>query len=489
MNIAFVHCPMPYKTADLRRTYWTHFDARYYATHPRARLMQGDFWELPHWVTWLGGVLNHEGFTSLDVINLFAYSSGDCMKEVEIQSALVARPADVYLFSPITINLPNAYRVADMVKSLTPRSTVVFGGVTATPLREQVAAHPSVDYVIYDRGEYALPALLRALQSQITPQDVGNVVYQDAGGQIVTNSKVYPDMPVEQIPFPKVDLFPSTTGSDLRYIRQNYALGCPYTCHFCSIPTIGREPAYFPIDRVLSEIRAYKARFGAHHHVYFGDETFTLNPKRTLELCAALEAEGDIEYDCQTRSNCLKDRRMLTALYDSGCRWIEVGVETVNEEALKLSNKRCTTNGLEETLAHVRDAGLPTCAFVVVGFPNETLAAMRRTVDFVASLLERKLLHASYLYVLVPYPGTPMYHHPDRYGMTLRHHRYDLYGEDLEPVFDGTGATAEQVYEVYQEGVGMFSEAMKAPPYLGEVPDSFHDERTLYGKRPVYRAF
>ena len=91
--------------------------------------------------------------------------------------------------------------------------------------------------------------------------------------------------------------------------------------------------------------------------------------------------------------------------------------------------------------ARLRDAGLPTCAFVVVGFPNETLAAMRRTVDFVASLLERKLLHASYLYVLVPYPGTPMYHHPDRYGMTLRHHRYDLYGEDLEPVFDGTGAT------------------------------------------------
>ncbi|MEM7535838.1 MAG: radical SAM protein [Chloroflexota bacterium] len=100
----------------------------------------------------------------------------------------------------------------------------------------------------------------------------------------------------EDLPFPQVDLFPSSAGENIRYIRENYSLGCPYTCSFCTIQTIGMKPFYFPIDRVLSEIRAYRQHYGGHHHVYFGDETFTLHTQRTLDICAALKAEGDIHF-------------------------------------------------------------------------------------------------------------------------------------------------------------------------------------------------
>ncbi len=420
MHIVFVHTPVPHRRVEGRRRYWQTFDKRYYALHPNARLMKRFLFELPHWITWLGGVLAHEGFSSMEALDFYTdHAVLDGIDEAGIARAIAAHPADVYLFSPMTLNLPYALQIADMVKELHPRAQVIFGGIVATPLCEEVARHPSVDYVVVDRGEYALPKLLRALMSGEDVGAIGNLVYKTADSSVIAGGQRYPSMPVDQIPFPKIDLFPAATGDDLRYIRQVHALGCPFECSFCSIQTIGRKPSYFPISRVIAEIRTYQRHFGAHHHVDFGDETFTLHTERTLSFCAALEAEGDIHYDCQTRLSNLRDPRLPQALYRSGCRWVEVGIETAHQKSLDLTNKRSKASITEEALRRLRDAGIGACSFLIVGLPNETVDDMKRTLAWVCSLIERGLLHASYLSVLVPYPGTPIFDRPELFGILL----------------------------------------------------------------------
>lgn len=481
MHIIFVHTPMAHRRVPGRRLFWHNFDLRYYATHLNATPMENYLWELPHWITWLGGVLEQNGFTSMEVLDFYTHHGVlDGIDLNGIYDSLTDHPADVYLFSPMTPNLPHALKIADMIKALHPKSIVVFGGIVASPLYKEVVKHRSVDFVVIDRGEYALPELLKAIQDRGDISKVGNLAYRAVDNQVVTNPYRYPPMPVADIPFPKIDLFPRSVGEDIRYIRQVYALGCPYQCSFCSIQTIGHRPSYFPVDRVLSEIRAYRAYYGQHHHIYFGDETFTLHTDRTLELCEALEAEGGIVYDCQTRLNRLQDPRLPQALYNSGCRWIEVGIETANQQSLDLSNKRSKITQAEETLARLRDAGIPTCAFMIVGFPNESIEDMQRTVEWSCSLLNRGLLHASYLFGLVPYPGTPMYIHPERYGMTIRHRDYEFYHEDLLPVYDTRFATAEQMYEVFLDGVKLIGEAMGEKPFLGEMA-TVVNEKVSYG--------
>ena len=456
---------------DERREFWRNFDFQYNSTHPGLRPMRRAMWELPHWMHWLGGTLQAHGHTDLGVLDLYTEPGTvgrlGTLNSATVRASVRASPADVYLFSPMTVNLPFAYQIAEEIKEATPAATVVFGGVVATPLAEEVARHRAVDYVVVERGEIALPALLRTLAKKSDPSAVGNLVFQAPDGRMVRTGFRYPDMPAKDIPFPAVDLFDAAAGADIRYLRQVYALGCPYKCTFCTIQTIGRRPDYFPIERVLCEIRRYRERYGTHHNIYWGDETFTLYPDRTLRLLAALEREGDIGYDCQTRLNCLTDDRVLRALERSGCRWVEIGLETGVQSSHDRHKHHMKLTPVEETLLRVRDAGLAACAFTVNGFPDQTLDDMRRSVDWVCDLIDRDLLQASYLFGLVPYPGSAMYRDPDQFGMRLLHTDHGRYHEDLPPVFATAHATPDQVYEVFLDALKSLGQAMGKQPYFG----------------------
>lgn len=470
MHFAFIHTPMATLPVPERELFWRNFDIQYHAAHPGLREMKNVLWELPHWMHWLAGVLVHEGYTSLEAVDF--YSSATALSGINqqrVSEVLIDHPADVYLFSPMTPNLPFAFEIADVIKEIYPKSVVVFGGVIASPLYREVAEHRSVDYVVYDSGERALPALARALEGRTDVNAVGNLTYR-AGGKVVTNPLRYPAPHVGDIPFPKIDLFPRSVGEDIRYLRQVYGLGCPYKCSFCTIRTIGRKADYFAIERVLAEIRAYKEYYGEHHNIYWGDETFTLNPARTLELCAALEAEGNISYDCQTRLNCLNDAKMLKALRRSGCLWLEIGLETGNQESQSLYKQGVGLSSIEETLMKLRDAGLATCAFMVNGFPNQTPDDMRRSVDWLCELIAGDLIQASYLFGLVPYPGSDMFQNPDRFGMKIHHYDFKYYHEDMPPVFSSSFATPDQAYEAFLYGVKALAQAMSKKPYFGETP-------------------
>lgn len=370
----------------------------------------------------------------------------------------------------MTANINFAYEIADLTKSIYPESITVFGGVMATPLHREVVRHPAVDYVVFDRGEYALPSLLTIIQDGSDITKVGNLSYKDSNGEIVTNALRYPYTTVSEIPFPKIDLFPPSVGNALRYIRIVHALGCPYKCPFFTIQTIGRKADYFTIDRILSEIRAYKTYYGEHHNIYWGDETFTLHTGRTLELCAALEAEGNVYYDCQTRLNSLTDPTVVKALARSGCRWVEVGLETSNQESQDIFKQGVKIDTAEGILSRIRDEGIAACSFMVNGFPNQTLDDMKRSIEWACSLIQKNLLQASYLQVRVPYPGGDMYGHPDRYGMKIHHKKYEYYSEDMPPVFDSLFATSDESYEQFGEGLTALAQAMAKKPYFGEAP-------------------
>lgn len=422
-------------------------------------------------MTWLAGVLEDCGYFQLDVLDMQENECASSGIDVSsFTSAFQDSPADVYLFSPMTPNLPFALEIATVAKKVNPNAVTVFGGVVATPMRHQVAGDPSVDFVVHGRGERALPALLDSIVTGADPRTVGHLCYRLPDGNTVETDTSYPWLPLSEIPFPKVDLFSPDLGQDIRYLRQVYCLGCPYRCDFCTIPTIGRRPEYFAIPRVLAEIRAYRRQYGEHHNIYFGDETFTIRPERTKELCVALEREGGIFYDCQTRTDCLEDDSMLTAMKRGGCRWVEIGIESFDQDTQDQFKQRVSLQNLREVLRKMSDLGIPVCSFVVNGFPNQTVSDMRRSIELVAELIDTGLLHASYLFGLVPYPGSGLHANPEKVGMKIHHTDYRLYLEDMPPVYSTPYATPDEMYEAFLEGLVILGEAMGKPPVLGDWP-------------------
>jgi anaerobic magnesium-protoporphyrin IX monomethyl ester cyclase len=491
MRIVFVHTPMFAVPVEQRRSFWRHFDVQYHRAHPGLRPMRRSIWELPHWMHWLAGVLVARGYDEIEVLDLYTAEGllapgSDKLDETALQQAVGDHPGDVFLFSPMTVNLHFATQISQMVRQLFPRAVIVYGGVAATPLAREVAALPFVDYVVADRGEVALPALLDALKTRGDIGAVGNLVFRTRDDEVVRTPQ-YPHMHPADIPFPKIDLFPADVGQDIRYLRQVYALGCPYKCTFCTIQTIGKRPDYFPVDRILAEIRAYRSRYGDHHNIYWGDETFTLNAERTMTLLTALENEGGIHYDCQTRLNCLSDQRLLRKLKSSGCNWVEVGLETNFQESHEQHKHHMKVNAARETLKRVQDAGLAVCSFVVNGFPDQTPDDMRRSIDWVCGLIDDGLLQASYMSVLVPYPGSALYEFPERYGMALAHQDFSLYHEDMPPVFTTPLSDPDRTYDVFLEGLNQFAQAMdrSARSDGAPVPEDLSEYGTFWANTHV----
>jgi anaerobic magnesium-protoporphyrin IX monomethyl ester cyclase len=471
MHIVFVHTPMPTISVHQMRGYWQSFDIQYHSAHPGLRHMKNVLWELPHWIPWLAGVLSAHGFTSIEALDFYTMGSAfDGINRQTTHSILKLHPADVFLFSPMTANLQFAYEIAEDIKLIYPRSIVIFGGVVATPLNEEVARHPSVDYVVVGRGEIALPALLNALRDRTDISLVGNLTYKTEK-TIWHSSFQYPSVTPAELAYPRIDLFPPTAGEDIRYIRQVYGLGCPYACEFCTIQTIGQKPNYFPISRILSEIRAYREYYGPTHNIYWGDETFTLNASRTITLCEALKSEGGIYYDCQTRLNALTNPVVITALSESGCKWIEIGIESGDQDTQNLFKQHVQLAHTKDILARLRDAGIAACSYLVNGFPNQTLDQMKRSIDWVASLIADDYLQASYLFGLVPFPGSALFGQPDVFGMRLHHRDLKYYNEELPPVFDTRHGTSDQIYRIYLDGLGSLTQAMRKAPVFGPLPD------------------
>lgn len=460
MDIVFVHTPMASVSISEREGFWKSFDLKYIEAHPKYRIMKTNLWELPHWMLWLAGVLIDNGFNSLKVADFYSNFNGD-LEGIDFEAVnniLQKFEADIFLFSPMTANLHFAIQIAEVIKQLYPKSHVIFGGVIATPLHKTIIQNPNVDCIVVDRGEYALPKLLNSIKNGETFNNVGNLTYKGNSGEVISSSIRYPNFPLHSLPNPKINLFPKEAGASLRYIRHVYGLGCPYECSFCTIQTIGQSPSYFPIDKVISQIFDYNNYYGKHHHIYWGDETFTLNKKKTLELCAALKEVGSIHYDCQTRLNCITDINVMKSLYESGCRWVEIGIETFNQESHNLFKHRTKIIDIEDTFKKMKDEGLNVCTFMLNGLPNQTLNDMKYSIDWICDLLERDLVKASYFSNVVPFPGSPFFDTAEKCGIQLHHTSFKYYNEDLPPVFDTKYGTSEEINKVFLEGLKQIAE-------------------------------
>lgn len=419
--------------------------------------MRRHLWEVPQWIPWLGGILRHERRDAGDEL-LVADFYGTSVSETGTidtsgleQDILRDGPADVYLFSPMTMNVHVALAQAACVKRHVPTATTIFGGVFATALPEHFADQKSVDFVAPGLAGRPLLELLAELDRGTVPRS----------GKVLEFSGEIPSKEPSALPIPAVDLLPREVGADLRYIRLVHARGCPYRCSFCSIPTIGVKPGFFAPDRVMLELQLYRERLGTHHNVYFGDETFTLLPERTLELCRHLDDVENLIYDAQTRLDCDSSPMLLRRLRHSGCRWMELGIESLGASKISLL-KGGRDVEIRAALGRYRDADIATCAFLINGLPGHTETQMMNSIEQACLLIEQGFLNGAYLFGFVPYPGSMIYSRPADYGIQLLHRRFEEYVEDAKPVYQSAEASADQLWRAFCFGIEALGAAMAA---------------------------
>lgn len=328
----------------------------------------------------------------------------------EAEAAAVARDwdADVLAMPCFMDGLADCVRAAEAAKAARPGLRVVFGGPQATLRPQECLAPPVVDAVVLGEGEITFCAYLRDLDdedAQVRCPGLWTRRGRSARRPLVKDLDSLPDAAYDLLDFDRY----FCTQKNLpmhRAINVVSARGCPRQCTYCALSlTLGR--AYRPrsVARVTAELDALRALYGFEAFMFY-DDIFSVNRKRTLELCAALSAPGAARHrwSCCTRADCV-DAELLARMREAGCQSISMGLETGSQRLLDRIRKGTTVEMGRAAVKLIQEAGIVASANFMLGLPTETPEETKATIEFAL----RAGLDHSWFMVAEPFEGTEMY--------------------------------------------------------------------------------
>jgi anaerobic magnesium-protoporphyrin IX monomethyl ester cyclase len=142
-----------------------------------------------------------------------------------------------------------------------------------------------------------------------------------------------------------------------------------------------------------------------YDRISFADDVFTLNRRRVLGVCEEIKLRGlQFRWECLGRVDTMDDSTALE-MKKAGCTRIYFGIESGNDQILKLMDKKITTQQARSAVEAAHRAGLEVGAFFILFYPGETDETVLSTLRFAASL------PLDYLGLSMPYPlpGTALY--------------------------------------------------------------------------------
>ncbi len=293
---------------------------------------------------------------------------------------------------------------------------------------------------------------------------------------------------VDEISEPAWDLFsmdyysliqlPHSVNSDRCFFVLS-GRGCPYRCSFCYRMSEGYRSR--SIVGIISEIK--KLQIDYHiTYIEFADELLMVNPDRTMEICEALKPLH-IKWNCNGRLNIAKPK-VLKAMKDSGCVFINYGIESVDDEVLERMNKKLTVkqiiSGVEATL----EAGISPGLNMLWGNIGDTVHTLHEAEKFLLKYDDHTQMRT--IRPVTPYPGCDLYYEAIKQGKLKdvkdfykKHQNSDLLTVNFTELSDD-----EFHKELYKANKLLISEY-----YYQERTSTYKRAKALYAGDTSFRGF
>jgi radical SAM superfamily enzyme YgiQ (UPF0313 family) len=347
--------------------------------------------------------------------------------------AIIARDKPDWIgFTAVTAQITNTHRIARIIKRVSPDSKIIVGGVHATAVPDEVLRDENVDYVI--RGEGEIPFF--GVVSGEPLDQISGLSYRSGNPlqPIKHNPTAEPITDLDALPTPAYHLIPfdryrPAVGAYKRLPAVNMTMtrGCPGKCTFCnSAETALRTRT---AAHLVHEIQTLQANYGIKE-ISFYDDTFTIYKQEVIQFCdLVIERKLDLSWSCFARTDCISPT-LLAKMKRAGCHQILFGIESADAQILENIRKPIDLERTRQAVRMVQRAGIEVRAAFMFGNPGDTVASLRRTIDFAKSLNP----DIAIFNITTPYPGTQMFAWAKQHGYlrTLDWDDYDLANSVME---------------------------------------------------------
>ena len=327
-------------------------------------------------------------------------------------------------FSVYSYQYAYCLELAALIKTKYKDMPIIFGGYHPSAMPEIVIENEQVDFVITGEGEITFQELITAL---ICKQDTTSVkgIWYKGNKAVPMQTKTRERIEnIDKIPLPvrHRDILSHAIQYQIAYPAPSkqvavaqvaYSRGCPYACSFCSSKNMWGEKVIWrsPVE-VLNEIETLHIKFGTNL-IYFPDLTFNVNEDKVHAICDEfIRRNLPVHWWGLFRLDRLTVE-MLHKLKAAKCFKLSIGFERVGVSATNVKGNYYVE---EEHCRHIlqvaNDIGMLIKAFLIIGFPDDTIETIRQYKDF---LLENKIDEIRVTFI-TPFPGTQTWNDYHREG-------------------------------------------------------------------------
>jgi ribosomal peptide maturation radical SAM protein 1 len=346
-------------------------------------------------------------------------------------------------FSLTISQLGASMAFARLVKLEYPSTNIVFGGSQCAGEmgRAILRICPYVDVVVQVEGELAFPELVAVLSRGETCADVAGISYRTEDGGIETNpgGELYqPDedkLSLDYDPYFRRLARLNMLEKVNPWIPFESSRGCWYgekvQCTFCGLHEIMRFRRW-SAEAVLEELERLRDRYGIGRF-YCMDLIMPRDYLRTL-LPEIARRGHEWMFFYEIKAN--MKRHELETLAAAGVRWVQPGIESLDEDLLRLMRKGVSPLQNVLLLKWSRELDVFCGWNLLYGLPGETEASYRSMTALIPKLTHLQPPSGGGEFQLHRF--SPYFEQPEHYGIRwtgahpMFRHAFPVPAEDLD---------------------------------------------------------
>jgi radical SAM superfamily enzyme YgiQ (UPF0313 family) len=322
---------------------------------------------------------------------------------------------DIVGFSALTSFAHMMRPLAKGLHEALPKTLVVIGGPHASAFRGRALEEVDADVAVVGEGEVALERTIEAHFDGGGFGGIPGLVWRDPSGQIVENPGQIPFIEdVDSLPFPAYDLIdlepywkvsPMSALPPRRYVSFFMSRGCPYQCIYCH-GIFGKRFRGQSAERMAAEIEHFVRRYGIQE-IEFLDDMLNHDPQRILDFADLAKKKNlklRINLPNSLRTDILTED-VIDALVSTGLYHASFALESASPRIQKLMQKNLNIPKFLNNVDLATRKGVFANGFTMLGFPSETEAEIRMTIDTACE----SSFHTATFFTVTPYPSTVLY--------------------------------------------------------------------------------
>ncbi|MEP7108177.1 MAG: radical SAM protein [Ferruginibacter sp.] len=344
----------------------------------------------------------------------------------------VINPLLVAISVPFPGNLYSSFRCAQWIRANYPGKKVLMGGGFAnTELRALTDARvfEFFDFITLDDGEAPIESLIHYIEGKISITALKRSFTLLDGCVTYINNPAGKDYKLGQVGTPDysdfyLDRYISaieianpmhSLWSDGRWNKLTMAHGCYWAkCTFCDI-SLDYIKLYEPITASLlcdrmEEMIAQTGENGFH----FVDEAAPPALMRALAL-EIIRRKLIVSWWTNIRFEKSFTRDLCLLLRASGCIGVSGGLEVASDRLLELIQKGITVAQVAKVNKNFTSAGIMVHAYLMYGFPTQTVQETIDSLEMVRQLFEAGILQSAFWHLFTMTAHSPVGLNPEKF--------------------------------------------------------------------------